>query len=770
MNKPSSSGLSLKFKLIMALLLIINGAIFVTGYLARQELETSIIAEKSQKLLALAQVLNAHLDEGGYDAILEMRGARRTPKADQIHVLNEELAPFTDKIAETLSGVGLGYYSRDLDAILTYGPSREFGYSVGKPIDDEHPGRSVMRNNEVMVRSGKMVRGEIMNVMLPIERKGRVIGYIWSNELLSDIREQMSAITMRFGVIMLICSLVTIALVLLLSRKAMLDVDKIIKGVHTMRKNLLTRIDVRGGELGELANNINALAEDVGRASGETNRAIKALDNVMNNLSGMVYVTDFTDMRIVYANRYLCELTGRESLAGEKCHKVIFGLDTPCPTCPKSKLFDPKGQPIMTPVHFEAHNEHFGRDFAVMGRLLHWHDDRLVGLVHASDITDRTLLAAANASSQAQRDFLARMSHEIRTPMNGVLGMVRLALNAKTSDEQTAYIRKIQSSATILLGIINGILDFSRLEAGKMTLENAPFDLRQAVDDVCELVLPNIQEKGLEMRVEVANGVPQYVKGDKLRLTQVILNLMGNAAKFTLKGHVDLKLYAHEQADGSLLLDCTVADTGIGMDEEQQLTIFTPFKQADSSTSRKFGGSGLGLSIVKSLVNLMGGEISVHSEPGWGSEFNFYVKLEKAEAPAGEVATTAADGGEGKLRCAGRSFLVVEDNVINQEIAVAVLSEMGAEVDVANNGQEGLDAFLAKDYDTIFMDLRMPVMDGLEATRKIRTSGKHDARTVYIIAMTANVMQEDKDASIRAGMNGHVGKPLDMDELLPHLH
>lgn len=760
---------SFQLKAIVLFLLLINAAIFAVGYLAKSELQTSLFEEKQEKLLALAKVLDNHLAEGGYDSILEGNGMSRATRDEKVKALNRELAAYTDKVASTITGVGLGYYSRELDAIITYGPSKQFGHSVGTPIAKDHPGRDVMRRNQMQAKIGKMVRGEILNIMQPIERGGHVIGYIWSNELMEDINEEMSTITMRLTLIMIICSAVTILLVYMLTRGAMRDVGAIIEGVRTMRKDLGKRINVKGGELGEMASNINALAEDIGRATADTKRAVKAIENIMNNVPAMVYVVDLSDMRIVYANRYMYDALGTEKIDGEICHKVIHGRDTICHHCCKHRIFDKNGEVKTQSVSYECHLENGNRDFHVTARLMEWHDGRTLALVFATDVTQQTLLAAANASNEAQRDFLARMSHEIRTPMNGVLGMVRLALLSQDFEEQRGYIKKIESSATILLGIINGILDFSRLEAGKMSLENITFDLRQTLDDVCALIQPSIREKGLDLRVDIAETVPQYVRGDRLRLSQIFLNLLGNSVKFTLKGHVDLKIYAHSQKDGRLLLDCTIADTGIGMTEEQQEAIFSPFVQADSSTSRKFGGTGLGLPITKALVELMGGEISVRSEQGWGTEFAFYVEIDASDT----APTTTAGADISKVDenpCAGRHYLVVEDNLINQEIAVAVLTEMGAKVDVANNGEEGLQAFLNNDYDTIFMDMRMPVMDGLEATRQIRASHKHDARTVYIVAMTANVMQEDKEASLKAGMNGHVGKPLDMTELLRHLH
>jgi signal transduction histidine kinase len=380
-------------------------------------------------------------------------------------------------------------------------------------------------------------------------------------------------------------------------------------------------------------------------------------------------------------------------------------------------------------------------------------------------------LLLAEAANLAQRDFLARMSHEIRTPMNGVLGMTRLAQNAKTEEQRLEYLDKIHASASLLLGIINDILDFSKIEAGKKELETRPFDVKETIVNIGDLIRPRTREKGLDLLVIEEGSVPAMAVGDGLRLSQVLLNLLGNAVKFTKEGSVTLTIRAQAVPEGDLRIDCSVRDTGIGMDAAQTAQVFKPFTQADSSTARQFGGTGLGLSISKALVELMGGEITVRSEPGKGSEFSFYVIFAPYNGEAEEryrIPDAAA-----VQSYEGFTALVVEDNDINREIAKALMTEMGFETDLAEDGEEGVEAFLRKDYDVIFMDIRMPVMDGLEATRKIRQleaahnqiePPAHPAR-VPIIAMTANAMQEDREASLEAGMDGHISKPIIIEEV-----
>lgn len=754
---------SFHHKIFILFLLFINVPFVLTGYMAKNLTETTILQEKESKLMALAHILDSQLSSGGFNAILEERGATRIPREEKIAILNEVLSGITDKVGSSAPGLGVGYYSRELNAIVTYGPSASFEHVIGRSIPADHPGRTVMETNKPLVLSGSMVRGDILNAMIPINRDGKVIGYIWANELVTDITSQLRTMSFNILLVMGLCFAMTAGLLFLLSRRTLRDVGRIINGVRGMRADLSQRIEEAGGELGEVVASINAMAADISKAYEEKDRAMSVLQNVMSNVEALVYVCDPHTKRLVYTNAACHRFVGTDDTQGRLCYEVIQDSSGPCEFCPQNKLFDSEGNPVFTPVHWEFYNANLKRDFMITDRLITWHDGRLLHMEVATDITERNALAVAEAANLAQRDFLARMSHEIRTPMNGVLGMTRLAMQADPPPAQMAYLKKIQASASLLLGIINDILDFSRIEAGKMSIEKHPFSPRAMVDNIRELVLPRIAENDLELVLSLKDDIPDRLVGDELRLSQVLLNLLGNAAKFTLKGHVTLEMSAVSQPSGLIRLSCVVKDSGIGMTREQLNALFKPFTQADSSTSREFGGTGLGLSISKALVELMGGRISANSVAGMGSTFSFYVDLAPADSCADELEKDAeaweAAGYDG---C---RFLLVEDNAINQEIAVAVLTELGATVDVAGNGSEGVEAFLHNDYDLVLMDVRMPVMDGLEATRRIRASDKHDARTVPVIAMTANAMREDREASREAGMDGHIAKPIDIGEL-----
>ena len=370
-------------------------------------------------------------------------------------------------------------------------------------------------------------------------------------------------------------------------------------------------------------------------------------------------------------------------------------------------------------------------------------------------------LNKSEAATKAKSEFLARMSHEIRTPMNGIIGMTHLAMRAAEDDKQKTYLQRIDNAAKSLLGIINDILDFSKIEAGKLELEERSFSLAAVLRQVHDIIAVQSQAKGLVLRFTTAQNVPDALRGDPLRLSQVCLNLCSNAVKFTSQGSITLHVDLANNNAAEPVLQFTITDTGIGMTEEEQARIFDAFSQADGSTTRRYGGTGLGLSISRLLVEKMGGTLHVHSTPGKGSTFSFTLAC-KAEAAPAEVATAQAST---QQHLAPLRILLAEDNEVNQIIAMEILGDMGMHTTLANNGAEALELFKTNAYDLILMDIQMPVMDGLSAAKAIRHSGLAQAARIPIIAMTANAMSGDKEISLAAGMNDHITKPLDLDEL-----
>ena len=370
----------------------------------------------------------------------------------------------------------------------------------------------------------------------------------------------------------------------------------------------------------------------------------------------------------------------------------------------------------------------------------------------------------AESATKAKSEFLARMSHEIRTPLNGIIGMTYLALKDKPDSGQQEYLHRINNAAKTLLGIISDILDFSKMEANKFNLYNATFRLSDTLQSVYDLMLVKSHEKGLELSFKEEEDVPDILLGDSLRIAQVLINLCGNALKFTDHGKVSLNVSLRKRTGKAIELLFSVWDTGIGIDKNIQEHIFDSFSQADGSNSREYGGTGLGLAISRLLVQMMGGEIWLESELGKGSVFYFTVCVQEGnleELKTSNVEPLMLDDAVLSIL----KVLLVEDNDINQEIAKEILKDMVMDVVVAENGVEALKLWEKENVDIILMDIQMPVMDGLAATQAIRNSPNPYARLIPIIAMTANAMSGDKEKSIEAGMNEHITKPLDINEL-----
>jgi len=493
------------------------------------------------------------------------------------------------------------------------------------------------------------------------------------------------------------------------------------------------------------------------------------------------------DGRLTYLNRGACRLLGLES-ADEALGLPLFAVH------PESRWDQLRNEFIPTAMRTgscqaetELRNFRTGESIAVIlnalvvrepgsGELL-----AMAAVMH--DISGRkrdeeALQRAKQSAESANRlksEFLANMSHEIRTPMNGIIGMTGLLLDTELTAEQRNFAQIIRLSGESLLRVINDVLDFSKIEARKLELEIADFDLRSILESALQLLSSDAARKGLQLEQTIGADVPRWLRGDSGRLRQILLNLCGNAVKFTPSGTVAVETRVERQDETSAVIRFTVTDTGIGIPADRQAEIFSPFTQADGSTTRKYGGTGLGLAISRQLVELLGGRIGVESEPGKGSRFWFTAALEKkpGDAPADSEGqrTPAADRGEGgrpvsRPRSRASRILVAEDNITNQQVALAILQKLGYRADAVADGKEALTSLRSIPYDLVLMDCQMPEMNGYEATARIRDprSGVRNPQ-IPVVALTAHAMTGDREKCLAAGMNDYAVKPVDVKAL-----
>jgi|GEM_PF-2890438 len=502
--------------------------------------------------------------------------------------------------------------------------------------------------------------------------------------------------------------------------------------------------------------------------------ANQQFSSVLEGIDAIIYVADIENHEILYLNDKAKQVFG--DVKHKKCWEVLqaeFGHE--CKNCVIPKLFDKNGMPAGV-YRWEFHNQTENRWFLCHDIAIPWSDRAYARMQIATDISSQKqaeqdlrdsnllleqekqranqLAAKAEAANQAKGYFLANMSHEIRTPMNGMLGVCQLLKDTELDQEQVELIATMVLSGNSLLRIIDDILDYSKIESGKIILEEVVFDLPSTVENIINLLTPNIAGKTLVIENKINNFDSQLI-GDQVRFTQVIINLLGNAIKFTDNGKISLAVEILEESEQSLSFRFVISDTGIGIEADKLNHIFDNFTQADATTTRQYGGTGLGLSISKKLIHLMGGDINVESQPGQGSTFSFNLKLKKAP-----ILVSSQEQSKHLPKVdTSHKILLVEDDRVNQMVATKMLHKLGYQVETANNGLEAIEQIKRHDFDLVFMDMQMPVMDGIEATRQIR----NDNPDLTIVAMTANAMEQDKEKCLNAGMNDYVTKPVKIE-------
>jgi PAS domain S-box-containing protein len=528
-----------------------------------------------------------------------------------------------------------------------------------------------------------------------------------------------------------------------------------------------------GTEVWGMVSSTPLMAED-GRLLGafamiaditEVKQAHERLLNILDGISADIYVSDFETNEILFMN---AGMRGRYGPFGDgmACHKVIRDLDERCPHCPKPELVDAGGAPVGTLVS-ECYHEKLQRWHLTHDQAIRWLEGRLVHMHMAADITELKTMAAelekamakAEAASLAKNEFLANMSHEIRTPLNGLLGMLQLMQLSELEPMQRDYLETALNSGRSLLQVLNDILDLSKVESGKLELESIPFELGEVLDQVVSTFRHSVEERGVSMRWEIDEDLPRHFVADKGRLRQILFNLVGNAVKFTEAGSIEVRGYPLDSAnrDGMVRLLFEVSDTGIGIPRDKVGAVFDPFTQVDGSSTRKYQGTGLGLGIVRRLVQLMGGSISVDTEMGEGTTIYFTIQARLAEPPddRAKAPVTMSENG-------GLSILVAEDERVNRVVVQRILEKLGHRAVCVGSGEEAVKVLRERTFDLFLSDIQMPGLDGVATTRVIRGELGLD---IPVIALTAHAMQGDRDRFIAAGMNGYVSKPFEIDRL-----
>jgi PAS domain S-box-containing protein len=552
--------------------------------------------------------------------------------------------------------------------------------------------------------------------------------------------------------------------------------DRILSGMEVTSEAPLLRKDGKKVQV-EFSNKMinirgRRLMHTIARDITERKRAEEALieserkyRTLFDQIADPVFIIDKVTHRFIDCNRTALSVYGYSR--DELLRLTPFDLHPPEERRLVEGAIDLKSDGRQTWTHLSRD----GRRMSVWVRSEEIeYQGRPAWLAIVRDVTDQKQIEAelerareaAEAASRAKSEFLAMISHEIRTPMNGVIGMIGLLLDTELNSEQREYAEAARNSAESLLAILNEILDLSKVESGKLSLEPAPFNLSEVVSEVADLFSGWARQKGLDLLVRRAPGSPSWVVGDAERIRQILNNLVANSIKFTSRGYVLINVEGIKEGDAARL-KISVEDSGIGIPEDKLEHVFEEFVQADSYTTRQYGGTGLGLAICKRLVELMGGKIGVESRVGEGSKFWFELRL--------PLSANQIEGQQERQKTIPRRFenrriLVVEDNAVNQKIAVKLLEKMGCRVDVAGNGREAVEMVRSFPYDLVFMDCQMPEMDGFEATRLIRNWEANNGKRIRIVAMTAHAMNGDRERCMAAGMDGYIAKPIRAEDLI----
>jgi adenylate cyclase len=784
--------ISIRLRLVLLSITLLVVTLGTNFYLTRMLERSSAAARKADDLLALMDTANALRSSFG-----DMRYWLSDLAVSMLMQAESNAQASNVKVGESLAKLA---GSRPAAAARLTGEVAQFRDFAMKAVDAYTDDERVIGNSLLAQarRHGAVVDEQLVAMDNDLRAEAK--------QYRDEIRRNTEAAARVSMAVVALAVILGFTLTVVVLRSILVPLRRLVGGITEIRGGNLNAVLPPAGsdEIGAMTRALGLLRDTLierARLSEMTDHQRRTLSDAIESIPDGFILVDRNDAIVMCNTRFREMLHGATVLHPGTSFRALLTEAT------ERSLIDLGGEEPAAWIEqrLQHHHQLAGvLEVRIGGRWLRvseraTHDGGIVGVyTDISRLKERQLeLERANeAAEQASRvksEFLAKMSHEIRTPMNGVLGMTDLLLETALDDEQRKFARTVQRSGEALLGIINDILDLSKIEAGKVELEEIPFDVRDVAQDVAELFGVRARAKGLAMHCEIADAMPPCVVGDPGRVRQILANLVSNAIKFTDVGEVSLRVAAGDTTvPGTLQIRFEVIDSGIGIPRDVQKRLFQPFSQADSSTTRKYGGTGLGLAIAKQLVEMMHGEIEVDSEAGRGCTFRFSLRLGRAEVreglpPAGASAVAreralaaagagGADGANGTKGIAGAAgaagaaaslrghVLLAEDNVVNENVAVTMLRQLGYSVEVARNGKQAVAAAALARYDAILMDCEMPEMDGFEASRQIRAAEQGGAH-VRIIALTASALIGDRERCLAAGMDDYLTKPFRKEQL-----
>ncbi len=583
----------------------------------------------TQKLKDTANILESFLPEKGFDHFVNQYGVQYRSREEKIEALNAALAPITENVASASPGIALGYYSLELNAIITYGPAEKFGHMVGHIPRADHPGLQALKELKPTIVTDTLIPGHVIDVAVPIMRQGKVIGIAWANESSANIHQQLRTFSENFIFIIFISSIVGILILVGLYLKIFHNFWHFAQGIRLMQEDTTTRLLKRHNMFDSFGKSVNTLADQMMLAEKQTHASKLLLNNVLQNTPAAILICDPSTMTLAYANPSAMNLWNLNNFEEKPCYQVLHERHAPCEACPHAELFVPNAPHNSSTKPHRIHHKELQRDFLVHDSIIPWAPGKFFHMRLATDITTYNARTMLEANTTAQHKFLARMNHELRTPIHNVLDVTRAALNNKPSYKQGMFLKKIQASAHQLLDTMHTVSDYSHLETEPVNIEEKVFDLHDFLHSLEESIYPLINNNNVSLQLIIEESVPKFMLGDSFRLCQIVMHIVDNAIRNTKKGFISIRTSTHELYNGVSHLRFVIKDSGFGIEKRDLEKIFKPHSLDESTSTQFYSNTGLGLTIVKTLVHLMGGEVEIQSTIGVGTTFTFFIELKE---------------------------------------------------------------------------------------------------------------------------------------------